>query len=196
VAVDRIKHTKPASQRTFLDELEPIPYEITEEELASMDPKMKKVLFGIEEEEAPAEAEAVEPTPVEKAESADAARQPTEEEKSESEPEQQAVFDPATLADFSPRVGHTITVIFPQLEGFEEAEKAATAVAEHRITEVAGRRWFAARFGAAEAVALKKLNELLGEREDVVVLVDGKRPPYGRTLWLPLMYIFTANSGE
>lgn len=50
MVVDRIKHTKPASQRTFLDELEPIPYEITEEELASMDPRMKKILFGIEEE--------------------------------------------------------------------------------------------------------------------------------------------------
>jgi len=51
MAVDRIRHTKPASQRSFLDELEPIPYEITAEELASMDPRMRRILFGHEEPE-------------------------------------------------------------------------------------------------------------------------------------------------
>lgn len=49
MSVDRIKHTKPASRRTFLDELEPIPYEITREEIAAMDPRMRKVLFGSSE---------------------------------------------------------------------------------------------------------------------------------------------------
>jgi len=193
VAVDRIKHTKPASQRTFLDELEPIPYEITEEELASMDPKMKKVLFGIEEQEEP-EEELLEETPagVDSAE-AEAKEKPAE---SAPEPEPQEVFDPATIADFPPREGHSITVIFPQLEGFEEAESAVGTVAEHRIEEIGGRLWLAARYGAAEAVELKRLNELLGQRDDAVVLVDGKRPPFGRTLWLPLMYIFTASAEE
>lgn len=46
MGVDRIKHNKPASKRTFLDELEPIPYEITEEEIRQMDPHMREVLFG------------------------------------------------------------------------------------------------------------------------------------------------------
>jgi len=46
MGVDRIRHTKPASKRTFLDELEPIPYEITWEEMAEMSPRMREVLFG------------------------------------------------------------------------------------------------------------------------------------------------------
>ncbi|HUX08349.1 MAG TPA: hypothetical protein VMX35_13670 [Acidobacteriota bacterium] len=193
MAVDRIKHTKPASQRTFLDELEPIPYEITEEELASLDPQMKKVLFGIEEQEEPEERHPEE-TPAEAmADESVAEEQPAE---PAPEPEQQEVFDPATIADFPPHEGHSITVIFPQLEGFEEAESAAGSVAENRVEEIGGRLWFAARYGADEAIELKRLNELLGQRDDVVVLVDGKRPPYGRTLWLPLMYIFTASAED
>jgi hypothetical protein len=195
VAVDRIKHTKPASQRTFLDELEPIPYEITEEELASMDPKMKKVLFGIEERDESIAEKADEVSAPETAELAAEAEESPEAAPAEPREEPREIFDPATVADFPPREGHTITVIFPPREGFEEAENAARAAAEHRETEVAGRLWFAARFGASEAVGLKQLNEQLGGREDVTVLVDGKRPPFGRTLWLPLMYIFTAKSG-
>jgi hypothetical protein len=49
MAVDKIKHTKPASKRTFLDELEPIPYEVTEEEIKAMDPRMREILFGYSE---------------------------------------------------------------------------------------------------------------------------------------------------
>jgi hypothetical protein len=49
MGVDRIKHTKPASKRTFLDELEPIPYEITVEEIRAMDPDMREILFGYRE---------------------------------------------------------------------------------------------------------------------------------------------------
>jgi hypothetical protein len=183
MAVDRIKHTKPASQRTFLDELEPIPYEITEEELSSMDPRMKKVLFGIGEQE----EEAPEP---EAEEAAEVAGESVEDKPEIEKAELEESFDPVSVADFPQREGRSVTVIFPVLEGFEEAENVARAAAEHREVEAEGQTWHAARFGMAEAAELKHLNELLGEREDVVVLVNGLRPPYARSLWLPMMYIF------
>ncbi len=192
MTVDRIKHTKPASERTYLDELEPIPYEITEEELASMDPRMKKILFGIEEREGgeegapPAEPKAK--TAKRKAGRKKAARAPEAEE----EPWEEERWDPASIADFPPAEGRTITVVFAAGDGDEEVEELARAAQEHREVEREGRSWHAVRCGVAGAGELKRLNELLGVRDDVVVLVNGARPPYARSLWLPLMYIFTA----
>ena len=198
MVIDRIKHTKPASERTFLDELEPIPYEITEEELAKMDPRMRKILFGYEE--GGAEAEGTEAPEEETPPQSEAAKEEVakaeEAESPEPVEEEPEPFDPTPVADFPPAEGRTITLIFAAGEGDEEAEALARAAAEHREAELEGRRWHAVRYAAAGAGELKQLNELLGEREDVVVLVDGKRPPYGRSLWLPLMYIFTAASEE
>jgi len=204
MAIDRIKHTKPASERTFLDELEPIPYEITEEELAKMDPRMRKILFGYEEGGAEAEEpEATEEETPPQAEAAKAKREREVAKAEDAEPpvpveEEPEPFDPTPVADFPPAEGSTITLIFAAGEGGgdDEAEALARAAAEHREAELGGRRWHAVRYAAAGAGELKRLNELLGEREDVVVLVDGKRPPFGRSLWLPLMYIFTAAGEE
>ena len=202
MAIDRIKHNKPASERTFLDELEPIPYEITEEELARMDPRMRKILFG--HEESGAEAEEPEAPEEDTPPQAEAAKGEGEAAKTEgAEPpvpveEEPEPFDPTPVADFPPAEWSTITLIFAAGEGGgdDEAEALARAAAEHREAELGGRRWHAVRYAAAGAGELKRLNELLGERDDVVVLVDGKRPPFGRSLWLPLMYIFTAAGEE
>ena len=192
MVVDRIKHNKPASQRTFLDELEPIPYEITEEELASMDPRMKKILFGIEEPAEPPEEPQVtsEPEPVEKEPEPETAG-PQE------KPEPEEVFDPATIADFPQVDRHNITVIFPVREGDETAEELARTAPEHIEVEREGKRWHAARFGREHADELKALDEELDvRRDDIVVLVNGKKAAYGRGLWLKMMYIFTAAKAD
>lgn len=199
MAVDRIKHTKPASQRTFLDELEPIPYEITEEELASMDPRMKKILFGIEE--SAVESEGVEAVEEESPEDKDEPQVqepiPLEVAAEQPEPPPAEEFDPATIADFPPKEGFNITVIFPALDGDDKAEELARAAPEHIESEQKGRRWHAARFSRAHAVELKALDETLDvNREDITVLVNGKKPPYGRSLWLKMMYLFTAGVKE
>ena len=224
MAVDRIKHTKPASQRTFLDELEPIPYEISEEELAAMDPRMKKILFGIDDaadyeddwdepddaevevsaadlldegEDAQAEA-AVRDEPEQlRIEEPAAPEEPPDEEPAPppEEPEEER-FDPRAVAEFPPREDHHIALVFQEREGYEDAVVAARDAAEHVEKEIEGTTWHAARFGRAEAEALKQLNDLLGDRDDVHVLVDGVRAPFGRSLWLPMMYIFASNKEE
>lgn len=200
MAVDRIKYTKPASKRTFLDELEPIPYEITEEELASMDPRMKRILFGIEEPaEEPARTETQAPKPeVEEA--------VPEKAVAESDPQSSLTFEPAQpagkeidysgLVDFPPAPNPHITVVFPVEDGEEELESLARAAEDHREEGIEGRRWHSVRFSPSRADRLEKINQLVGTRADVVTLVNGKRVPFGRNLWLPLMYIFTAGMHE
>lgn len=201
MAVDRIKYTKPASKRTFLDELEPIPYEITEEELASMDPRMKRILFGIAEPAAEpareAGAEAHE-TPA----AAEEQEKTTDESESQSaltfEPEQAAEkeIDYSALVNFPPAPNPHIAVVFPVEDGEDELEGLARAAEDHNEMEIDGRRWHAVRFLPPQSDRLEKINQLVGTRADVITLVNGKRVPFGRNLWLPLMYIFTAGMHE
>jgi hypothetical protein len=47
-----------------------------------------------------------------------------------------------------------------------------------------------AAFITSEAGALRELFRLVGHRPGTEVLVDGKRVPYARELWLPLFWIF------
>lgn len=47
-----------------------------------------------------------------------------------------------------------------------------------------------AAFAAAEADLLRELYEIVGPISGTEVLVDGKRVPYARELWLPLFWIF------
>lgn len=203
MAVDRIKYTKPASKRTFLDELEPIPYEITEEELASMDPRMKRILFGIEEPAGePVRVTGAEEQDKQKSEKeSEQEKVPTESEAQSAltfEPEQSAEkeIDYSGLIDFPSAPNPHITVVFPVEEGEEELESLARAAEDHKEEEIESRRWHAVRFSPSGADCLEKINQLVGTRADVITLVNGKRVPFGRNLWLPLMYIFTAGMHE
>jgi hypothetical protein len=47
-----------------------------------------------------------------------------------------------------------------------------------------------AAFATEEARSLRELFQLVGDRPGTEVLVDGKRVPYARELWLPLFWIF------
>lgn len=46
-----------------------------------------------------------------------------------------------------------------------------------------------AEFGTASAARLRDLFQIVGERPGTEVLVDGKRVPGARELWLPLFWI-------
>jgi hypothetical protein len=48
----------------------------------------------------------------------------------------------------------------------------------------------AAAFPAAEADLLRELYDIVGPIAGTDVLVDGRRVPYARELWLPLFWIF------
>ena len=47
-----------------------------------------------------------------------------------------------------------------------------------------------AAFEAAGAATLRELFQLVGQRPGTDVLVDGKKAPYARELWLPLFWMF------
>ena len=57
----------------------------------------------------------------------------------------------------------------------------------------AGLRHHAA-FETSAAGALRELFELVGELPGTDVLVDGKKVPYARELWLPLFWLFVGAS--
>jgi len=47
-----------------------------------------------------------------------------------------------------------------------------------------------AAFETTEAGTLRELFQLVGQRPGTDVLVDGKKAPYARELWLPLFWMF------
>ncbi len=47
-----------------------------------------------------------------------------------------------------------------------------------------------AEFETKDARTLRDLYAIVGELQSTDVLVDGRKPPYGRELWLPLFWIF------
>ena len=47
-----------------------------------------------------------------------------------------------------------------------------------------------AEFGVSEAVVLRELFEIVGRHAGTEVTVDGKKVPYARELWLPLVWLF------
>jgi hypothetical protein len=47
-----------------------------------------------------------------------------------------------------------------------------------------------AAFDSSQATATRELFQLVGERPGTEVLVDRKRVPYARELWLPLFWLF------
>jgi hypothetical protein len=74
--------------------------------------------------------------------------------------------------------------------GYEKALAAARRSTAYR--EEAGRDGLRhhAAFDAGEARALRDLYEIVRERPDAEVVVDGKNVPYAHELWLPLFWVF------
>ena len=51
-----------------------------------------------------------------------------------------------------------------------------------------------AAYETSAAGALRELFEIVGERPGTDVLVDGKKVPYSRELWLPLFWLFVGGT--
>jgi hypothetical protein len=77
----------------------------------------------------------------------------------------------------------------PAGEGRARALELARGADVH--AEEAGRRGplHRAEFGTGSAARLRDLFALVGNQAGTEVLVDGKRVPYARELWLPLFWI-------
>jgi hypothetical protein len=82
-------------------------------------------------------------------------------------------------------------VVFEEPPGPEGARALTLARAADAYAEEPGRRGAAhrAEFGTERAAALRDLFALVGGAAGTEVLVDGKRVPYARELWLPLFWI-------
>jgi len=74
--------------------------------------------------------------------------------------------------------------------GYAEAVALARQSAVYRETREAKALVHHAAFEAAGAGLLRELFHLVGERPGTDVLVDGKKAPYAREIWLPLFWIF------
>ena len=85
-----------------------------------------------------------------------------------------------------------IGLLFEAFEGPEHQAAVALArrSAVYREEQHRGVVVHHAAFETAEAGILRDLFRRVGERAGTEVLVDGKRLPYARELWLPLFWIF------
>jgi hypothetical protein len=82
-------------------------------------------------------------------------------------------------------------VEFDALEGPDGARAEALARRSPVYRAIEGRvTRHRAEFTPEEARLLRDLFDLVGTRPHTDVLVDGKRVPYARELWLPLFWIF------
>jgi hypothetical protein len=79
-------------------------------------------------------------------------------------------------------------------EAFEGADLAlalelARRSPVYRESQEEGRVRHQAAFDASAAEAFRDLYQLVGHRPGTEVLVDGKRVPYAREIWMPLYFI-------
>ncbi len=114
---------------------------------------------------------------------ADLPEQPTEEEIAAVDPDIRQTL-------LGRRLPFSITLVFPRFEGadYERALEMARASAEYRETGSGGTFRHRARFWARDAVRLRQLWDIVGVLDASEVLVDDRPVPYGRELWLPLVW--------
>jgi len=85
-----------------------------------------------------------------------------------------------------------VGVAFDRFEGpnYPRALDLARRSSTYAESEQGGTLRHTASFPAAEADRLRELYEIVGPITGTEVLVDGKKVPYARELWLPLFWIF------
>jgi hypothetical protein len=88
-----------------------------------------------------------------------------------------------------------MAVAFDAFEGpdYERACGLARQAPEYRERLEAGVRVHEAAFGVEGAGMLRDLFQLVGSRPGTEVLMDRRRVPYAREIWLPLYWLFVAS---
>ncbi len=108
--------------------------------------------------------------------------------------EELAALDPDLRAalfgdDFRP---FSITVVFAKLrdgKAYETAVRLARQASSYREVGSGSTLRHRARYFPAEAVALHDLFDIVGEDDSCEILIDERPVPYGRELWLPLVWL-------
>ena len=108
-------------------------------------------------------------------------------------PEELAALDPDLHeALFGPEDRpFSITLSFPVFEGddYERAVGLAQAAPEYRAVGEGTRLRHRARFYPDDALQLRDLFQIVGKHDECQVLIDDRPVPFGRELWLPLMWL-------
>ena len=112
--------------------------------------------------------------------------QPSDEELARTDPElREALFGPLHLP-------FSVSLVFPAFdgEGYERAVRLATESDEYTEHEREGRRWHRARFFTADRPArVRDLYLIIAGVPGSDVLINDRRVPYARELWLPLVWL-------
>lgn len=116
---------------------------------------------------------------------AELTEQPTDEELAALDPDLHDALFGSSGRPFS------ITLVFPVLEvsGFERALESARGAAEFRETGSGAARRFRVRFWSSDAERLRDVFQVVGGVDQTEVLIDDRPVPYGRELWLPLVWL-------
>lgn len=106
--------------------------------------------------------------------------------------EELAALDPDLHAAlFGPRERRfSLTIVFGPFEGadFDRAVAMARQSAEYRVVGAGEHLRHRARFFQGDVLAMRDLFEVVGGHWTCEVLVDDKPVPFGRELWLPLVW--------
>jgi hypothetical protein len=116
----------------------------------------------------------------------DLREQPTDEELAKVEPElREALFGPLNLP-------FSVSLVFPDFDGdaADRAVRLAHASDEYSETHAEGRRWHRARFFTGDRpMRLRDLYLIVAGVPGNEVLINDRRVPYARELWLPLVWL-------
>jgi hypothetical protein len=77
--------------------------------------------------------------------------------------------------------------------GYARAVELARRSPAYRATDEGSRRIHHAAFDSGGAGTLHELFEIVGAQTGTEVLVDGRKVPYAREIWLPLFWLFVGD---
>ena len=116
----------------------------------------------------------------------DLAEQPSEAELAKVDPDlREALFGPLNLP-------FSVSLVFPDFpgDGYASAVKLAKASDEYSHSESDGHEWHRARFYTHDRpIRLRDLYRMVEAVPGLDVLINDRRVPYARELWLPLVWL-------
>lgn len=116
----------------------------------------------------------------------DLAEQPSEAELAKVDPDlREALFGPLNLP-------FSVSLVFPDFpgDGYARAVALAKASDEYSESESGGHRWHRARFYTGDRpIRLRDLYLIVAAVPGLDILINDRRVPYARELWLPLVWL-------
>jgi hypothetical protein len=161
MVVDRIKHTKPPAKRSFMDELEPIPYTISPSEIAALPPRIREILFGSQDI---AEALGNKPSAVE------------------------VVNEP--LADLPFVAFPHINLLVPEDATNEKLNQLKIEAPANQAFEIEQKSMHISRYAKQDADQLLKIMAALQEDQEMTLIISKKNEDDESDLWEEVAHLY------